>query len=304
MRVSGSMISNQIIENLNIDLARLQDIHNQVSTGKRINLPSDDPLGSQRVVNLNEALAGIAQYQRNADYVTNWVTASESNLNSVTDLLNRANTLAIRGANDATLTQAELDNIADDVNGVLEQVVNAANANSEGKYIFGGYQTLSTPFQVTRNASGDITAVTYAGDTGVDQVELDSGLVVNKNVPGNQIFMPAAGTDVFATLIGLRDDLRAGNSAAVTAAVDSTKTALQQVVDQVALLGNKTNLMETVTATLSSKELSLVKLNSELADVDMPEAIVELQTAQNVYSAALSSSSKILQQQSLVDFLG
>jgi len=304
MRVSGNMISNQIIENLNIDLARLQDVHQQVSTGKRINRPSDDPLGCQRVVNLKEALNGIEQYQRNANYVTNWVSASESSLNSVTDLLNRANSLSIRGANDATLTQSELDSIADEVDGLLEQTVNAANTTSESKSIFGGYQTLSAPFQATRNASGEITAVAYAGDSGVEQVEIDSGLVVNKNVPGNQSFQPAAGTDVFATLINLRDALRAGDHAAITAAVDMTKAAQQQVVDQVAALGNKTNLMETATESLSAKKLGLITLDSQLEDVDMPEAIVQLQTAQNVYTAALESSSRILQQQSLMDFLG
>lgn len=303
MRISGNMISNQIVQNLNIDLARLQDLNQQVSTGVRIRVPSDDPLGSQRVVNLNEALAGIGQYQRNANYVTNWVSASESTLSGVTDILTRANTLAIRGANDATLSQDELDAIADEVNGLLEQTVNAANTTSGGKTLFGGFQTQTQAFQVTRNAGGEITAVTYAGDNGVEQVEIDSNLTVNKNVPGSQIFQPAAGTDVFAALINLRDSLRAGDAAGVNTAITETQNSMQQVVDEVAALGNKTTLMDKATENLASKKTGLVKLNSQLADVDMPDAIVQLQTAQNVYDAALQSSAKILQQQSLMDFL-
>jgi flagellar hook-associated protein 3 FlgL len=303
MRISGNMVSNQIVQNLNIDLARLQDIHQQVSTGKRINAPSDDPLGSQRVVNLNEALACIGQYQRNAGYVTDWISASESTLNGQADVLRRANSLAVRGANDATLSQEELNAIADEVNGLLEQTMNAANTQLGGKYLFGGYQTLTPAYTATRNAAGEITAVTYAGDNGSEQVEIDSGLVVNKNVPGSQIFQPGGGTDVFATLIQLRDNLRAGNTAGVNTGISDTQAGLQQVVDQIAALGNKTTLLERATENLAAKKIGLTKLNSQLADVDMPEAIVQLQTAQNVYTAALESSGRILQQQSLMDFL-
>lgn len=296
------MISNQIIQNLNIDLARLQDINQQVSTGVRLNAPSDDPLGAQRVVNVNEALAAMDQYQRNSDYVTNWISASESTLNGANDLLSRANTLAIRGANDSTLTQTELDAIADEIDGILESMVSAANTVSEGKYIFGGYQTQSAPFQVTRSG-GEITAVTYAGDDGADQVEIDRGLMVNKNVPGSQIFQPAAGTDVFACLISLRDDLRSSNTAGIVAGIDATSSAKQQVVTQISQLGNKTDMMEIAAQNLAEKKLALTELSSQLADVDMPEAIVRLQTAQNVYTAALESSSRMLEQQGLMYFL-
>jgi len=303
MRISGNLVSNSIIQNLNIDLARLQELNQQTATGKRINAPSDDPLGAQRVVNLNEALAGIVQYQRNAGYVTNYVSAAEGTLNGAVDVLRRANGLAIRGANDATLNQNELNAIADEINGILEQTVQAGNTRSEGKSLFAGYQTTTDAFTVTRNAGGDITAVTYAGDNGVEQIEVDLGLTVNKNVTGAQVFQPAAGTDVFASLITLRDDLRAGNAAGVSAGIATTNAALDQVVDQVSALGNKTNLLQRATDNLASKKLGLVALDSQLADVDMPAAIVQLQTAQNVYTAALQSSAKILQQPSLMDFL-
>ncbi len=304
MRVSGNMVSNQIIENLNIDLARLQDYHNQVSTGKRINVPSDDPLSSQRLVNINEALNGIDQYQRNAKYVTNWVSASETILTGTTDSLQRANGLAIRAANDVTLDAQERNAIADEVNGILERMVNAGNSQSEGKYLYGGFQTLNPPFQVTRGGTGEITAVAYVGDSGVEQVEVDSGLMVNKNVPGNQIFQPAAGTDVFATLINLRDAMRAGNNPQIVAGITATDNALKQVVTEISQLGNKTNMMDMASNNISAKKTALTTLNSQLADVDMPEAIVRLQTAQNVYDAAMQSSAKILSQRKLMDFLG
>jgi flagellar hook-associated protein 3 FlgL len=302
MRVSGNMVSNQIIENLNIDLARLQDYHQQVSTGKRINVPSDDPLGSQRLVNINEALNGIEQYQRNANYVTNWVSASETTLTGAADSLQRANGLAIRAANDVTLDTQERNAIADEVNGILEQMVNTGNTQSEGKYLYGGYQTLNPPFQVTRVA-GEITAVNYVGDNGVEQVEIDSGLMVNKNVPGNQIFQPAAGTDVFATLINLRDAMRADNNAQIVAGITATGDAQKQIVTEISQLGNKTNMMDMAGTNIAAKKLALTTLNSQLADVDMPEAIVKLQTAQNVYDAAMQSSAKILSQRKLMDFL-
>lgn len=301
MRVTGNMITNQIIENLNIDLARLSKVNDQVTTGKRISQPSDDPLGTQRVVNIEEALAGIDQFQRNAGFVTNWVTSSESALSGVAQAITQATTLATRGANDPTLNTEEMNALADEVNGLLEQVVAASNTKLEGKTIFGGYQTQTDAFTTTV-VGGEITAVAYNGDSGVEQVEIDTGLTVNKNVAGDAAFL--TGMDVFQTLIDLRDALRADNQVGVSAGITNTQTAHQQVLDQVSLLGNKTNMLEMAGENISEKKIGLIKLSSELADVDMPEAIVEMQTAQNVLDAALQSSARILQQRSLMDFLG
>jgi flagellar hook-associated protein 3 FlgL len=303
MRVTGNMMSNEIIQNLNIDLARLANANEEVSTGKRINRPSDDPQGTQQVVNINEALAGIDQYQRNASFVTNWTDASEGALSGVGTALQRANTLAIRAANDVTLNQQEKDTIADEVNSILEQLVSAGNTRLEGKSIFGGYQTSGDAFTTTV-VGGEITAVTYSGDSGVDQVEIDQGLVVNKNVTGDNVFQPGAGVDVFQALIDLRDNLRANNTAGISAGITNTDQAHQQVVEQVSMLGNKTNTLEMAGENISAKKTGLVKLNSSLADADMPDAIVRLQTAQNVLDSALQSSARILQQQTLADFLG
>jgi len=302
MRITTNMVSNQIIENLNIDLARLQEVHQQVSTGKRVTRPSEDPLAAHRIVNLDEALAGIDQYQRNADYVLNWVNISEASLQDVADTVMRANSLAIRGSNDSTLSQDQLNAIADEVNGLLESVFKSSNTTLEGKYIFGGYQTRTQPFTAVLTGS-EITAVNYVGDSGVEQIEIDLNYTVNRNIPGDTVFQPAAGIDIFNTLINLRDDLRAGNIAGVRAAISTTQTAHQQVLDQIAVLGNKTNLLEMTDENIAEKKLGIIKLNSQLADVDMPEAIVRLQTAQDVYTAALQSSARILEQSSLMDFL-
>ncbi|NTV52586.1 MAG: flagellar hook-associated protein FlgL [Candidatus Firestonebacteria bacterium] len=302
MRVSGSMINSQIIENLNIDLARLQDLNNQISTGKSINLPSDDPLGSRRLVNINESLAGISQYQRNTQYVANWISASETTLTGTTSSLLQANSLAIRAANDTTLNAQDRNTMADQVNSILEQMVSTGNTQSEGKYIYGGFQTQAPPFQATRVA-GEITAVTYVGDGGVEQVEIDSGLTVNKNMPGDQVFQPAAGTDVYATLINLRDALRAGNTAQIRTAISETDKAHTQVVTEVSQLGNKSKMMENTTNNLTAKKTALTKLSSEIGDTDAAAAIVKLSTAQNVYDAAMASSARLLNQKSLMDFL-
>lgn len=303
MRISTNFVSNQIIENLNVDLARLTNLNTQVSTGRRIQQPSDDPLGAQRVTSVGEALSRLTQHQRNATYVTNWLGTTESALSGVNDALRQANSLAVRGANDATLTQTELDALASEVNGILENVFQLSNTTLEGRYVFSGYQTATSSYQAVMGG-GEITAVNYQGDAGVDQVEIDQGQTVNKNLPGSAVFQPAAGLDVFATLIALRDDLRAGNQAAVAAAIGTTEAARQQVADQISIIGNKTNQLESVGETLAAKKIGLVNLESQLADVDMPTAIVELQTAENIYTAALESSARIMNQSRLMDFLG
>ncbi|MEW6517294.1 MAG: flagellar hook-associated protein FlgL [candidate division FCPU426 bacterium] len=303
MRISTNLVSNQIIENLNVDLERLTALNNQTSTGRRIQRPSDDPLGAQRVTSVGEAISRLEQYQRNSTYVTNWINATESALTGVNDALRRANSLAVRGANDATLTQTELDALASEVNGILENIYQLSNTTLEGRYLFSGYQTATSSYQAVM-AGTEIASVNYTGDAGVDQVEIDQGQTVNKNLPGSVVFQPAAGIDVFATLVALRDDLRAGNQAAVAAAIATTETARQQVADQVSILGNKTNQLEGVGENLATKKNGLVNLESQLADVDMPSAIVELKTAENIYTAALESSARIMNLPKLMDFLG
>jgi flagellar hook-associated protein 3 FlgL len=123
-------------------------------------------------------------------------------------------------------------------------------------------------------------------------------------VPGDQVFQPPAGTDVYATLINLRDALRTSNTAQINASITATDNAHTQIVTEVSQLGNKSKMMETNASNLTSKTTSLTKLSSEIGDTDAAAAIVKLQTAQNVYEAAMSSSSLLLQQKSLVDFLG
>jgi len=123
-------------------------------------------------------------------------------------------------------------------------------------------------------------------------------------VPGSPVFRPGAGgTEVFASLSNLRDDLRANNAAGIQSGIAETRSAHDQIVNQVSVLGNKTNMLELTSETLADKKLRLTTLGSQLADPDMPEAIVQLQSAQNVYQAAVESSARILQLNGLMHFL-
>jgi flagellar hook-associated protein 3 FlgL len=280
-------------------MQKLNSLNNKIVTGQDVNAPSDAPDKIGRIINLSDSLNNIDQYKKNLDETVKYMESSDSALSSMSGIMSDASVIAVKGAND-TYTASDRATMATDIDNKIQQMLALANTQVEGKYIFAGYKTTTKPFNETM-AGTDIIDVTYSGDSGLMPEEVGKGEIMNKNIPGTAF---KNGTiDVFKSLITLRDDLRANNTAAISADIDATQNVSDDITKQRADLGGKIKRTDNVDSTITLTKTTLTKLQSSLADTDMTTVMSNYQLEQNVYQAAITSISKILQQTSLADIL-
>ena len=206
MRISTSWQFQQSLSTMLNQQSALANTQNQVTTGKRINVASDDPTGAAQALSLNHILASNAQYTSNIDAANTRLTTEGGALDSVTSLLDRARTLALNGIN-GSLSPSDRQNMATELTQIRDQLVQLANTtDTNGAALFAGTSTTTAPF--TKNADG---SVIYNGNDGQlntavgssRQVPIgDAGSSVFMNLPaGNGSFVASAGSANTGTMI-------------------------------------------------------------------------------------------------------
>ena len=186
MRISTNQLYDQNIRAIMDNQSGLADTQQQLSTGKKINRPSDDPVGSAKVLRMTEELASLQQYQRNNDLVTGSLEQQETILDNITNSVNRARMLTIQ-AGDGALSDADRKALASEIGQIKDEVFDLMNSqNAEGDYYFSGYQSESQPFVL--NAGGAGNAYTYQGDSGSNEVQLSNSVKVRSSASGQSLF--------------------------------------------------------------------------------------------------------------------
>ncbi|WP_266171292.1 flagellar hook-associated protein FlgL [Dyella subtropica] len=221
MRLSTSWMYQQSLSSMLNQQSSVAASQNQVTTGKRINVPSDDPAGAGQVISLNHIMAANTQYSSNIDSATTRLNTEASVLTSVNGLLDQARTLGLQGIN-STLAPADRASMASQLSQMRDQLVQLGNStDSNGNALFAGTATTTAPFQA--GAGGNVS---YVGN-GVQQMAAigaglqlptgDSGAGLFMNIPaGNGSFVAAAGsTNTGSLLVGANSvaDLSAWNAA-------------------------------------------------------------------------------------------
>lgn len=305
MRITSNAIFHQLTADINRAANRLFERQRQVASSKRMATASDDPVGAGLAVSLHESLAQLIQAQRNGDQAEARLQASQGVLADILSDLGDVKDLAFRGV-DGALTLSDRQNLATQVNQKLERLLADANARSIDGYLFGGTQTTVAPFTATRDANGEITAVTAnpSGIAGQVNAELLGGLRVVVNVPGSTVFTTTSPqtVNIFPLLITVRDQLRAGSVSGVEATLGNLDAAVDQVRVVTADVGSRIGRIRDIQQRSQSALLTLRDRLSRIEDTDIAEASIEFQAAQNVYQAALAAASKVVQI-NLVDFL-
>lgn len=180
MRVSTSYIFDQNLSAMLNQQTELGKTQLQVSTGKRILNPSDDPAGSVEILNLKREFSVMEQYQANADKAESKQAIQEGALKSSTDILQRVRELAVQGLN-STNTQSDRTAIAAEMNELNEQLLALANTrDSSGDYLFSGFNSNTQPYQTING--------TYQGDEGQRNIKVGSGVFIETNDAGNTVF--------------------------------------------------------------------------------------------------------------------
>jgi flagellar hook-associated protein 3 FlgL len=208
MRITQQSITAQVNDGLQQAYRRVAKTQEQVTSGLRINHFSDDPIGATRALDLRSVEASIAQYQRNIDNTTPFLTMTDQKLGDVIEGLTRAKELALGMVND-TNTSLERQQTAKEIHQILLQMVSSANTNVDNRFIFGGFKNGLAPFT---QAGG---VVNYIGDNGVVSTQIDAASTLPANIPGNQVFQGTGvvgGVGVFDVMRDLETVLNGGSA--------------------------------------------------------------------------------------------
>ncbi|MGB9812190.1 MAG: flagellar hook-associated protein FlgL [Thermovenabulum sp.] len=145
MRVTQGMLTEAFMRNLSYNLKRLGEKEDQLSSGKRVRLPSDDPVSAVFAMRLRNTLLSIDQYAKNVDDAVTWLQNTETALQNTGEILQRIRELVVYGSN-GTLTESDRKAILDEITQLKEQIFQEANSSYNNRYLFGGFFTDTPPF--------------------------------------------------------------------------------------------------------------------------------------------------------------
>jgi flagellar hook-associated protein 3 FlgL len=306
MRVTDSAFNSSLINQLNGLTSQQYNLQNQVTTGLRIQSASDDPTAMEDTLNDQANVAAQTQYGSNITTLQNRATSIYNVLESLQTASSKAGEYATSAGN-GTQNSSALKTAGSEVNDLLNQVVALANTKdpSTGQYLFGGTASSQPPFVATKDASGNITGVTYQGNAAVNQTDIGSGVAVSVDIPGANTTGTGArglftdsqsGADFINHLISLRDDLNSGNTTAVTA-TDSANLSKDEdnITYQVANNGVVQSHLDTASTLITNNTTSLNTMISNSSSANMVQTMVQLSATQTAYQAALESGVKVMQ---------
>ena len=269
----------------------------QLTTGKRVNVASDDPSAAASEVAISSQSGDCDQFLRSIASVSGELQTADSALSSGVTALQQAISLGVEGAN-GTLSQDDRNALASQVQSISQQMMGIANLSYNGKYVFAGTADSQPPYVVSAGV------VTYQGNNSVNQVEIEAGQTVAVNQPGSQLFS-AAGASVFQSLSDLATALQSSSSTTddIANATNEVKAAYTQLNSGRTFYGSTLDQLNASQDFLNSEQLQLTQQTSNLVGIDMNQAATNLANAETARNAALQATASI-GNLSLFNYLG
>jgi flagellar hook-associated protein 3 FlgL len=312
IRVSSEQVAQNVLYGIQDSYSKLSTAISQSNSGLAIQQPSDNPAGTTKVLDFNNQIADLTQYDNNMSTASGFMSTSSSALTSISNLLQQANQIGLEAAN-GTNDSTDLQGLASQIGDIITQVAQLGNTQYGSQYVFAGQQTSTIPF--AQGAQGDYqyNGGTAASSDSAINITVGQNQSMQINVPGEQaissLICGSAGPPAVASILGkLQTDIADGDTSAISSANSSQSdlgqlsTAMSAITDANATLGSQitqlTNMQNTNKATITS----LTGFASSIEDVDLPTALVSLQSAQTAYQAALESASQTMQN-SLLNYL-
>jgi flagellar hook-associated protein 3 FlgL len=295
MRVPNLMNNAQSM----LDLQRIkQDYANtvqQLSSGQAIVNLGDNPAGTAQIMNYQSSIDQNDQYVANANTATAQLQTASTSLNSLVSELDRMLTLG-QEALSGTATASSQAGIATEVDAIRTNMIALGNTQSQGKYIFAGTNTTASPFTNVPSTGApnyNPPTVTYQGNNSAINLEVAPNNQVQTNVTGSQVFFGAGGqgsaTDLLAQAANLWTGLMNNNTAAIQTAYNNLQSISGQLNVTVAQVGDRANGVTQAQTNLNAFNQTLTTLQSSVASVNYPTAIVNLNQDSVAQQATLSA---------------
>jgi flagellar hook-associated protein 3 FlgL len=296
-----------VVASLQQQQERIYTLQEQVSSGLKINTPSDDPVSAQQALDIKVLIASTNQYSRNIETGDTWLAQMDSSLSSMNSTLVRVKELATQMAN-GTYDAAARQNAADEIEQLKAQLISLGNTQIGGKYVFGGFVTDQPPFVTT---DGVPTATDMAGDyLGTDDsinIQIDQQSFIAINYDGGKLLRGGAppgssGTDVIGVLNGIITALNNNDVSGITSAINSVTTSIQQIQAAQSEVGARENRLENASEMLTGTRDYLSKALSGKQDVDYTQVLSDIAKQQTIYQATLQATA-IFSKISLLDYM-
>ncbi|MBS1710523.1 MAG: flagellar hook-associated protein FlgL [Armatimonadetes bacterium] len=268
-------------------------VQRQISTGKKFESASEDPLSTRLSINARTLKSRFEQFDKNLRGANDYLGFSENALADVTDVVNQANQLAIQGASSA-IDVGAAQSLADQVGKLQERLVRLANTQGgQGQYIFAGQKNGTAPY----SASGGV--LTYSGDGNPIRAEIRSGEYMDINLAG----IDTDFVDMYAKLEQLKTNLSNQDVVAIsTQSLADIKGIRDKVTNLRAEVGSRLQTVQSLKDENTRRIDDFTKDISDYEDVDLSDAIVRYQQTQSAYQAAMQVASQGMNL-SLMDFL-
>lgn len=290
MRVSSAQTAALMVQCLQSNYAEYSEVAEQMSTGLRVNSPSDDAVSYTRLQSLSSQQAKITQYQENIETAESMLSASETQFSSMSDVMSELRQLAVQAGN-GTYDSDDLASIAEEMQSLLDTMVDLANAtDSDGTYLFSGSNSDDAAISV--DSSGNYT---YQGDDYQLSVVVSEGVTVAASENLNDIFFSGGGNffnDMSDLISGLSsaDDVSTLVSDMLTS-IDDTATDLNTAISSI---GARSNELDALNSAHAETLLYSESLSSEIGDMDYSEAAVRSEELLTTIEATQSVISKVL----------
>lgn len=294
MRVTGMMQNIQLLKNLRNINTSMTTGQQQLATGQKISKPSDDPIGTGYQMRYDTDLARSEEFLTNAQTGTEILKTMDSLLQQASDVLKRARTLALQGAN-GTMDLQQRQTISSEIKQLKEQLVTIGNSTFNGRYLFNGQKTDQLPYTVAGAANAQT-------DPGLFYLNVSPSVKVPVSITGEVVFGQAGTNNAFKVLDDLANALDTNNEAGIQTAISNIDVTSDRINVSWSEIGARMNRFELMINRIQDEQVNLKEQRSNVADVDFSEAIVDLKMKENVLQAALSTGARIMQT-SLVDFL-
>lgn len=295
MRVTTEMMATNSLRRLSSRLASYERAQTQIATGRRFELASEDVGASVRAQSLRAGMRAREQEARNAADARSWLDIADAQLQGAVEGIQRVRELAVRGA--TTLSAEEGAALAAEVEGVKAELLGIANFSYRNRPLFAG--TAAGP--AVTEAGG---VYGYNGDAGAIERRVGEHDVVQVNISAARAFGfdRGAGQDVFSQLDALATALRAGDSATVGSMLPALDGGRDDLTTALATVGTRTNWVDSALARSDSTLQAMRVELSQVQDVDIAEAIMDLQIQEVAYQATLQAVARALPP-SLASFL-
>ncbi|SHJ66496.1 flagellar hook-associated protein FlgL [Paramaledivibacter caminithermalis] len=300
MRVTNNMIISNTLYNLNRNLARMDKRNTQLSTGKRINRPSDDPVSTAKALKLRADVSEIDQYQRNTKDALSWLDITESAIDNLQDVIHRAKELTVQASSE-TFSKEDRQKVKAEIEQLRDHIIQIGNTSYAGRFIFSGFQTDKELFKDDGTYNIDTTnPQTIKYQIGIGE-EIEAGVFGTKLFGGTG-GAPGATSEIIEDFNQLINYLDTDDTSGISGYSKILDKHLNNALSVRAEIGAETNRLELVQNRLDKEQLNFKELLSENEDVDMAETIMHLKMEESVYRASLSAGARVIQP-TLLDFI-